>query len=87
MIGYIRDFGFRYNFIAESFETSIPWKDVSKMCTAVSKRISAECNKHGIKKEPFLSSRVTQMYDTGAVVYIYFGFGVQGVADPLKTYS
>ena len=27
------------------------------------------------------------MYDTGAVVYIYFGFGVQGIADPLKTYS
>ena len=39
-IGYLRDFGFKYNFIAESFETSIPWKDVSKMCTAVTKRIS-----------------------------------------------
>lgn len=40
MIGYIRDFGMKYNFIAESFETSIPWKDVSKMCTAVNKRIA-----------------------------------------------
>jgi hypothetical protein len=61
MIGYLRDFGFRYNFIAESFETSLPWKDVSKMCSAVSKRISNECKRHGIKKEPFLSSRVTQV--------------------------
>lgn len=61
MIGYLRDFGFRYNFIAESFETSLPWKDVGKMCTAVSKRIIAECKKHGIKKEPFISSRVTQV--------------------------
>jgi hypothetical protein len=31
------------------------------MCSAVAKRISAECKKHGIKKEPFLSSRVTQV--------------------------
>ena len=50
MIGYLRDFGFRYNFIAESFETSLPWKEVGKMCTAVSKRIITECKKHGIKK-------------------------------------
>jgi alkyldihydroxyacetonephosphate synthase len=61
MIGYIRDFGLKYNFIAESFETSIPWKDVSKMCAAVSKRISTECKRHGVKREPFLSTRVTQV--------------------------
>ena len=61
MIGYLRDFGFKYNFIAESFETSLPWKEVSKMCAAVNKRIVQECRKHGIKKEPFLSSRVTQV--------------------------
>ncbi len=40
MIGYLRDFSLKYNFIAESFETSVPWKDVSKMCSAVAKRIS-----------------------------------------------
>ena len=50
MIGYLRDFGFKYQLVAESFETSIPWKDVSKMCTAVSKRIMDDCKKHGIKK-------------------------------------
>jgi alkyldihydroxyacetonephosphate synthase len=61
MIGYIRDFGMKYNFIAESFETSIPWKDVSRMCEAVNKRIAAECRKQGVKREPFLSSRVTQV--------------------------
>lgn len=87
MIGYLRDFGFKYNFIAESFETSLPWKEVSKMCTAVNKRISQECRRHGIKKEPFLSSRVTQVYDSGAVVYIYFGFIYQGLPDPLAAYA
>lgn len=50
MIGYLRDFGFKYDFVAESFETSIPWKDVSKMCKAVEKRIISDCKKHGVKK-------------------------------------
>lgn len=87
MIGYLRDFGFKYHFIAESFETSLPWKDVSKMCTAVSKRIGDECKKFGIKKDPFMSFRVTQVYDTGACVYIYFGFIYQGLKDPVAVYT
>lgn len=28
-----------------------------------------------------------QVYDTGAVVYVYFGFGTQGLANPLLTYG
>ncbi len=87
MIGYLRDFGFKYNFIAESFETSLPWKDVSRMCTAVNKRIIDDCKRHGIKKQPFISYRVTQVYDTGAVVYIYFGFLYFGLKDPVAVYS
>lgn len=61
MIGYLRDFGFKYHFIAESFETSLPWKDVSKMCNAVSNRIESDCKRLGIKKKPFISFRVTQV--------------------------
>jgi alkyldihydroxyacetonephosphate synthase len=61
MIGYLRDFALKYDFVAESFETSIPWKDVSKMCKAVEKRIIADCKRHGVKKEPFISFRVTQV--------------------------
>lgn len=94
MIGYLRDFGFKYHFIAESFETSLPWKDVSKMCNAVGNRIESDCKKLGIKKKPFISFRVTQVkiflfkvYDTGACVYIYFGFIYQGLSDPVAAYS
>lgn len=87
MIGYLRDFGFKYHFVAESFETSLPWKDVSKMCNAVSNRIESDCRKLGIKKKPFISFRVTQVYDTGACVYIYFGFIYQGLSDPVAAYS
>jgi alkyldihydroxyacetonephosphate synthase len=65
MIGYLRDFGFRYHLIAESFETSLPWKDVSKMCTAVGTRIESDCKRLGIKKQPFISFRVTQ------VIYLF----------------
>lgn len=87
MIGYLRDFGFKYNFIAESFETSLPWKDVAKMCTAVNKRIVDDCKRLGVKREPFISYRVTQVYDTGAVVYVYFGFLYHGLQDPVAVYS
>jgi len=87
VIAYIRDYGFNYAFIAESFETSVPWKNVGKLCKTVSERIVNECAKRGVKRKPFVSMRVTQVYDTGAAVYIYFGFSYTGVPDPVKVYS
>jgi hypothetical protein len=32
MIAYLRDFGFNYSFLAESFETSVPWDSVLPLC-------------------------------------------------------
>ena len=32
MIAYIRDFGAQYKYVAESFETSCPWSNVSLLC-------------------------------------------------------
>eukprot|EP00947_MAST-08B_sp_MAST-8B-sp1_P002420 g2420.t1 len=37
MIAYIRDFGLAYNFLAESFETSVPWDNVLILCHEVRK--------------------------------------------------
>lgn len=31
--------------------------------------------------------RVTQVYDTGACVYFYFGFRYVGIKDPVKVYE
>lgn len=31
--------------------------------------------------------RVTQVYDTGAAVYIYFGFLYFGLKDPVQAYT
>ena len=57
------------------------------MCTAVNKRIIDDCKRLGVKRQPFISYRVTQVYDTGAVVYIYFGFLYHGLNDPVGVYS
>ncbi len=59
VIAYLRDFGFDYGFIAESFETSVPWKNLNNLINNVSKRISDELKKRGLKTSPFVSSRVT----------------------------
>lgn len=87
VIAYLRDFGLKYGFIAESFETSVPWSGVKKLCTEVKRRIDQECRKHEIRKEPFVSFRVTQVYDTGAAVYVYFGFLYHGLKDPVRVYT
>lgn len=87
MIAYLRDFALRYGFIAESFETSVAWSGVKKLCAEVKARVEQECRKHKVVREPFISFRVTQIYDTGAAVYIYFGFLYRGLADPVAVYS
>ncbi|KRX00983.1 FAD-linked oxidase-like, C-terminal [Pseudocohnilembus persalinus] len=89
VIAYLRDFSFDFGYIAESFETSCPWKNVYPLIENTTKRIQEECKKQGIVVPPFISSRVTQVYDTGAAVYIYFGFlyyGLDGI-DPVKVYD
>ena len=87
MIAYLRDYALRFSFIAESFETSVAWKNVPALCKNVKERILNECEKKGVIGKPFASFRVTQLYDTGAAVYIYFGFLYKGLADPVQTYS
>lgn len=81
VIAYLRDFAADFGFVAESFETSCPWKNVLPLVEKTSNRIRDECKKRGVKTEPFISSRVTQVYDTGAAVYIYFGFLYYGLKD------
>ena len=73
MIAYLRDFAMQYNVVAESFETSCPWSHVSKLCTNVRESIFAAGEAHGYeRKDLFVSFRVTQLYETGAAVYVYF---------------
>jgi alkyldihydroxyacetonephosphate synthase len=87
MIAYLRDVAINYKFMAESFETSVPWDRVPQVCAAVKRRIYAEAERHGVPGEPLVSCRVTQTYDVGAAVYVYFGFLFRGLADPPRVFT
>lgn len=74
-IAYVRDFAAQHCYIAESFETSCPWSKVSTLCSKVRERLYKACRDRGIKEDRlFVSFRVTQVYETGAAVYVYFGY-------------
>ena len=74
-IAYVRDFAAQHSYIAESFETSCPWSKVSTLCSKVRERLIKACKDRGIKEDRlFVSFRVTQVYETGAAVYVYFGY-------------
>ena len=87
MIAYVRDFAMRYWFLAESFETSVPWGQVMAVCENTKATIRGACRRHGVKGPIYVSCRVTQTYDTGACVYFYFGFMHKGLPDPLGVFS
>jgi alkyldihydroxyacetonephosphate synthase len=87
VIAYLRDYGFDFYFMSESFETSVPWGHVLPLVEGVNQRIRDECKRHHVPVEPFVCSRVTQTYDTGACVYTYFGFMWRGMKDPLAAFG
>jgi alkyldihydroxyacetonephosphate synthase len=86
-IAYLRDFVMRHYILGESFETSVPWSGVLALCDNVKRRLAAECAARGIPGRPFVTARVTQVYQTGVCVYFYFGFYHKGVEQPVETFS
>ena len=78
-IAYIRDFMLDHWVIAESFETSVPWSEAQALCANVKQRLWQEHAKRGLPGRPFVSVRVTQLYDTGVCLYFYFAFHYKGV--------
>eukprot|EP00761_Pharyngomonas_kirbyi_P004548 gb/GECH01004553.1/.p1 GENE.gb/GECH01004553.1/~~gb/GECH01004553.1/.p1 ORF type:complete len:639 (+),score=161.78 gb/GECH01004553.1/:1-1917(+) len=87
VIAYLRDFAFHFGWIAESFETSVPWNNVLETCNRVKQRIFEASREMNIPKKPFVSCRITQTYDTGAAIYFYLGFAWQDMDDPTGVYS
>ena len=86
-IAYLRDFVMRHWVLGESFETSIPWSRVLELCENVKRRLAAECAARGVPGRPFVTARVTQVYQTGVCVYFYFGFYHKGLAQPVETFG
>jgi alkyldihydroxyacetonephosphate synthase len=86
-IAYLRDLGFDYYIIAESFETSAPWDRVSDLIKNVKKCLEKSCKSAGVQYPIYSSARVTQVYDSGACIYFYFGINYHGLTDPVKLYN
>ena len=86
-IAYIRDFLLNYYIIAESFETSAAWSDVLPLIEKVGKRLHAEYQARNLPGKDFYTARVTQIYETGAAIYFYYGFYFKGVPNPSRVYK
>ncbi len=86
-IAYIRDFMMEKWILAESFETSVPWSRVLALCHNVKQRLWQEHAKRNLPGRPFVTCRVTQLYETGVCVYFYFGYAYKGVDQPTRVYA
>jgi alkyldihydroxyacetonephosphate synthase len=85
-IAYIRDFVLRHEILGESFETSVPWSGAAALIERVKARILSAHRARGLPGDPFVSCRVTQVYETGCCIYFYMAFYARGVADPVGAY-
>ncbi len=85
-IAYIRDFVLQHNILGESFETSVPWSQAQSLVDRVKKRIYDTHRERGLPGHPFVSCRVTQIYETGCCIYFYMAFYAKGVNDPVGEY-
>jgi alkyldihydroxyacetonephosphate synthase len=86
-IAYIRDFVMKHHILGESFETSVPWSQVTSLCQNVKRRLHEEHARRGLPGRPFMTCRITQLYETGVCVYFYFAFYHKGVEDPSGVYA
>lgn len=87
-IAYLRDWVMNHYLIAESFETSVPWSRVPDVCEGVKRRLREEHAKRGLPGKPYITCRITQLYEAGVAVYFYFAFYFKDVAgDPSKLYA
>ncbi|MGQ0764231.1 MAG: FAD-binding oxidoreductase [Gemmatimonadota bacterium] len=86
-IAYLRDFVMNYGVLAESFETTVSWTDVVALIDNVRRRLVEEFSKLGLAGLPFITARITQLYDSGVCVYFYLGVHRGGSAHPMEAYS
>jgi alkyldihydroxyacetonephosphate synthase len=86
-IAYIRDFVMSRYLLAESFETSAAWSDTLNLCKRVKRRIQEEHAARNLPGKPFISCRITQLYDTGVCIYFYFAYYYKGVANPSAVFA
>ncbi len=85
-IAYIRDFVLQHQIFGESFETSVTWSRAQELVDRVTRAIYSAHEERNLPGRPFVSCRVTQIYETGCCVYFYLAFYAKGVEDPVRAY-
>lgn len=78
-IAYIRDFLTSLNILGETFETSVPWSQINAVVDNVRAEIQVQHQKYNLPGKPFLSCRISQVYQTGVCIYFMNGFYAKGV--------
>jgi alkyldihydroxyacetonephosphate synthase len=86
-IAYIRDFVMGFGILAESFETSVSWTDVRSLIANVKRRLLEEFTRLGLPGRPFITARITQLYDSGVAVYFYLGVHHGTSEHPVEAYA
>ena len=79
-------FVLQQNILAESFETSVPWSQAQELMDRVKRAIYEAHDERRLPGRPFVSCRVTQIYETGCCIYFYMAFYAKGVADAMGAY-
>jgi len=85
-IAYIRDFLNKLGVIGETFETSAPWDRIEAITRSVEEELHRSCIIHEVPGKPYLSYRVSQIYQSGVCLYFTMGFSGRSMKDPTKSY-
>lgn len=86
-IAYIRDFAMTHGFLAESFETFVPWSKVTTLINATKDRLRKEHSIRALPGQPIITCRITQLYDQGVCVYFYFCMNFDNVSNPSSIFA
>lgn len=86
IIAYLRDFALDYYFMSESFETSVPWTNARQLVTDIKLAINSVAAKRDVQVPPLIACRISQVYDTGVCVYVYYGINYFNIDEPMSLF-
>ncbi|MCP5098991.1 MAG: FAD-binding oxidoreductase [Chloroflexi bacterium] len=86
-IAYIRDFLSDFHIIGETYETTVPWSKVDDVIDTVAKVAIEQHNLYNLPGKPYVSPRITQLYQTGVCIYFTHGFSTMGVENPDEVFA
>lgn len=86
-IAYIRDFFLDHYVLGETYETTVLWKDIEKVCAAVEKKAQELHAQNKFPGVSFVAARITQIYPTGVCIYFTHGVNFANVKNPEDKFS